>query len=149
MCLPVLQGCVNENSKILLSNYQAGVQTLINEDDSKIDIPSSDDFNIIPENLLGLSSELNTLGNDNALYFPISNSLDDEKDIYTRINQSAKLCLNAKMLTHSIPESLLEPTPEEDDDSDARIFVSVEALIKLQIFSGNWVLLKINKIKKN
>eukprot|EP00833_Pecoramyces_ruminatium_P004196 jgi/Orpsp1_1/1178228/evm.model.c7180000064500.1 len=147
MCLPVLQGCVNENSKIFLSNYQAGAENLesINNSNSnnssKIDI-RSDDFSIIPENLLGLSSELNNIGSNNSLYFPINNSLDDERDIYTRINQSTKLCLNAVLLTECIPEKLLEPSPNEEDDSDAMIYVSVETLIKLQIFSGNWALIK-------
>ncbi|OUM57434.1 hypothetical protein PIROE2DRAFT_70074 [Piromyces sp. E2] len=146
MCLPVLQGSVNEKTKILLSNYKVNTihfdsgksQDNFNTESQKV----SDDFNIIPENLLGLSTELNTLSSDNSLYFPISNSLDDEKDIITRINESSNLCLNAKMLTEKIPESLLEPKPEEGDDSDARIYVSVEALIKLQIFSGNWAYIK-------
>jgi len=141
MCLPVLQGCVNEKTKILLSNYQVNAKRL---EKSQNDIKTenkiiNDDFNIIPENLLGLSTELTTSGNENSLYFEISKSLDDEKDLITKINESSNLNLNAKMLTEKIPESLLEPKPEEGDDSDARIYVSVEALIKLQIFSGNWV----------
>ncbi|ORX84764.1 AAA-domain-containing protein [Anaeromyces robustus] len=143
MCLPVLQGYVNENTKIYLSNYQVHAKKSIdNNNDTKEEKVNNDDFNIIPENLLGLSTELTTLSNDNSLYFPIANSLDDKKDIYTKINESSKLCLNAKLLNENIPDRLLEPKPEETDDPDARIFVSVEALIKLQLFSGNWALIK-------
>lgn len=142
MCLPVLQGCVDENTKILLSNYKVNVNHFEKEkiqenvitEDHAFDV----DYDIMSDNLLGLSNELAALNNDSSLYFPISE--DDEKDKYTRKNEFNKLCLNAKMLTKAIPENILEPPPEEADDSDARIYVSINTLMKLQTtLNGNWV----------
>ena len=49
---------------------------------------------------------------------------------------------SAKGLLGRVPEHLLNPTPSIDEDDEARVFVSMNALVKLRCFSGTWVSLQ-------
>ena len=42
-------------------------------------------------------------------------------------------------LVEKLPDSILHPPPNTDEDDEARIFVDVKMLVKLGCFSGDWV----------
>ena len=42
-------------------------------------------------------------------------------------------------LLSKIPDTVLHPSPNSDEDDDARIYVSVKLLVRLGCFSGDWI----------
>ena len=38
-----------------------------------------------------------------------------------------------------VPDSILHPAPQSDEDDEARVFVDVKSLVRLACFSGDWV----------
>ena len=38
-----------------------------------------------------------------------------------------------------VPDSILHPPPQSDEDDEARVFVDVKSLVRLACFSGDWV----------
>jgi peroxin-6 len=48
----------------------------------------------------------------------------------------------AQGLVKPLPEEILHPKPNSDDDEEARIFVDVNSLTKIGCFSGDWVRLE-------
>ncbi|KAH6670563.1 hypothetical protein B0J14DRAFT_640578 [Halenospora varia] len=49
----------------------------------------------------------------------------------------------AQGLMKPLPEEMLHPKPNSDDDEEARIFVDVSSLSKIGCFSGDWVRLEV------
>ncbi|KAI4209095.1 MAG: hypothetical protein LQ351_007931 [Letrouitia transgressa] len=45
----------------------------------------------------------------------------------------------AKSLLARVPDDLLYPRPREDDDNEARLYVDLKMLVKLNCFSGDWI----------
>ncbi|CZR54070.1 probable peroxin-6 [Phialocephala subalpina] len=45
-------------------------------------------------------------------------------------------------LMQSLPEAMLHPKPNTDDDEEARVFVDINSLTKIGCFSGDWVRLE-------
>ncbi|CAD6571071.1 MAG: peroxisomal assembly protein [Alectoria sarmentosa] len=45
----------------------------------------------------------------------------------------------AQALRGRIPDDLLHPKPDPDEDDEARVFVDIKTLLKLSCFSGDWV----------
>lgn len=46
-------------------------------------------------------------------------------------------------LVEQLPETILHPKPNNDDDPEARIFVDINSLTKIGCFSGDWVRLEV------
>ncbi|MCJ1434668.1 peroxisomal assembly protein [Xylographa pallens] len=44
-----------------------------------------------------------------------------------------------RSLVNKIPESALHPSPDSDEDDEARIYVDVKLLVRLGCFSGDWI----------
>ena len=44
-----------------------------------------------------------------------------------------------KPLVHKVPDSALHPSPNSDEDDEARIYVNVKLLVRLGCFSGDWI----------
>ena len=42
-------------------------------------------------------------------------------------------------LLSRVPDSILHPPPQSDEDDEARVFVDVKSLVRLACFSGDWV----------
>ncbi|KAL4782075.1 hypothetical protein BJX76DRAFT_333755 [Aspergillus varians] len=53
--------------------------------------------------------------------------------------QSGGKVFKAEGLLHSITNELLYPSPRDDDDEEAVIFVDINTLAKIGCFSGDWV----------
>ena len=49
----------------------------------------------------------------------------------------------AQGLVKPLPEELLHPKPNGDDDEEARVFVDINSLTKIGCFSGDWVRLEV------
>ncbi|RDL38361.1 p-loop containing nucleoside triphosphate hydrolase [Venustampulla echinocandica] len=49
----------------------------------------------------------------------------------------------AQGLMRQLPEEILHPKPNADDDEEARVFVDVNSLTKIGCFSGDWVRLEV------
>jgi peroxin-6 len=49
----------------------------------------------------------------------------------------------AQGLMAPLPEEILHPKPNSDDDEEARVFVDVNSLTKIGCFSGDWVRLEV------
>jgi peroxin-6 len=48
----------------------------------------------------------------------------------------------AQGLAKALPEEMLHPKPNSDDDEEARVFVDINSLTKIGCFSGDWVRLE-------
>jgi len=48
----------------------------------------------------------------------------------------------AQGLVKALPEEMLHPKPNSDDDEEARVFVDINSLTKIGCFSGDWVRLE-------
>jgi peroxin-6 len=48
----------------------------------------------------------------------------------------------AQGLMRPLPDELLRPAPQVDEDEEARVYVDVNSLAKIGCFSGDWVRLE-------
>ncbi|MCJ1474371.1 peroxisomal assembly protein [Lambiella insularis] len=54
-------------------------------------------------------------------------------------SQASGKTFRLRPLLSKIPDTVLHPSPPNDEDDEARIFVDVKALVRLGCFSGDWV----------
>ncbi|KAF4630620.1 hypothetical protein G7Y89_g7528 [Cudoniella acicularis] len=60
-----------------------------------------------------------------------------------RVGGAKGRLFKARGLMRPLPEEMLHPKPNADDDEEARVFVDVNSLTKIGCFSGDWVRLEV------
>ncbi|KAI9101308.1 AAA-domain-containing protein [Phlyctochytrium arcticum] len=129
--LPVRQGVITEDTKIIFSNAKWMSKTVT---EPIIRTPTADDD---VERLLLVDSDT-----PDGLYFDQPPPDDDDEEDDGRSRTSTSTTVQIEVLRHRVIPHGVFPKPAVKDDLDAVVWTSTSVLMSLREFSGAWILLE-------
>ncbi|CAG8505257.1 3910_t:CDS:10 [Diversispora eburnea] len=146
MCNPVLQGIITDQTDFIITDIS---------EDALYDIYYDDQYNLESNNLDDqnelLDQNILDLKDDDGLNFLLANLDVGEQDQLIEEEEFERNLSHSFFpiaLTYPFPTNILQPTPNEKEDSESRVLVSLKELAKLGLQSGSWVLISGSKIEK-
>ncbi|CAG8526342.1 555_t:CDS:10 [Acaulospora morrowiae] len=162
MCNPVLQGVIADHTNCIITDMseEFSRDSYEHEQESGHSTLELDNKNeLLDQNILDpkdnfLLAFLDVSKQDqlneeesNKASSNISSSSDEESS-NSEVPAPSKHKFSPLILESPFPTNLLQPTPNEKDDSESRVLVNLKELVKLGLLSGSWVLVSGPKIEK-
>ena len=156
MCNPVLQGIIGTNTNFIITDLSQETLRYDYEEEGN-NIHHSIDFDsddlLEEQNILNLKDDymetqlalLEVNGQDIGNGYEsdwttnTSSTSSDEECLNNVVSISRKSNFTPQILSSPFPASLMQPIPNEREDPESRVLISLRDLAKLGIQSGNWV----------
>ncbi|CAG8664974.1 1245_t:CDS:2, partial [Cetraspora pellucida] len=153
ICGPVLQGIVKDHTNFIITDISKDYYLNDHDDDDEFDADTTEfavENELLDQDILDLKDDYMTtqlalleaddqeeLDGDESDYISSVASSDDES-----WNNVVPLPTKSKftpvILSYPFPSKLLQPTPNEKEDPESRILISLKELARLGFQSGSW-----------